>query len=77
VYQRWVLDIVDWGELPTVLRAFFYSADQIEPAYVRVEREEAKAKCRLETRRGFDRAEIYPDRKTGCGKRYVLVEVMA
>jgi hypothetical protein len=54
--------------LPTVLRAgpyrlFFYSADQIEPAHVHVEREEAKAKfwlepVRLETSRGFGRAEI-------------------
>ena len=59
---------VHWNELPTVLRAgpyrlFFYSADRDEPAHVHVEREEAKAKfwlepVRLETSRGFGRAEI-------------------
>ncbi len=54
--------------MPTVLRAgpyrlFFYSADRDEPTHVHVEREEGKAKfwlepVRLESSRGFGRAEI-------------------
>ena len=57
------------GLLPTVLRngpyrCFFYSADRNEPPHVPVEREEASAKfwldpVRLETSRGFGRAEIH------------------
>jgi hypothetical protein len=54
--------------VPTVLRSgpyrfFFYSADGTEPPHVHVERDDAAAKfwlkpIRLESSRGFSRAEI-------------------
>lgn len=63
-----VLEACTLGSLPTVLRSgpyrfFFYSADQDEPRHVHIERDRAKAKfwlepVRLETSRGFGRAEL-------------------
>jgi hypothetical protein len=57
---------LDW--LPTILRSgpyrlFFYSADQVEPPHVHVEREDLVAKfwlepVRFEMSRGFRRSEI-------------------
>jgi hypothetical protein len=76
---------VQWFELPTVVRAgpyrlFFYSADRDEPAHVHVEREEAKAKfwlepVRLETSRGFGRAEIVRIERLVAGNAALLLRL--
>ena len=73
--------------MPTVLRSgpyrfFFYSADGVEARHVHIERDESTAKLwldpvRLETSRGFSRAEIGRIEKLAAENERVLLKELA